>query len=74
MCAPNSSSGAVPGPGFGRGQPGWWEWLLLGGLYFFIAALGPRKTEGGMTEPSRVALNTEHRKLSDDIGEQEKKY
>ena len=47
---------------------------LLGGLYYYLATLGPRSVAEEKAEPVRVALNAELRKLSDDIGELERKY
>ena len=58
-----------------------WPWVaglagvaLLGGLFYFLATLGPRKVSGVAAQASRVELTAEQRNLSDAIGELRNKY
>jgi len=58
-----------------------WPWLagavglvLLGWFYNFLADLGSRPSADGSPVAGRAALNAEQSRLSDDIGEREKKY
>ena len=58
-----------------------WPWLaggfaavLLGGLYYLLATSGPRKIPERPPVVGRLAMNAEQRRMSDDIGESEKKF